>query len=71
VRYTREERRQKLTELYGAQMAGLLYYIKNLPNAPLHIRLRAEELQQKWDTVSDLRLMNPFTATALEKELRK
>lgn len=65
-----EEKRVKLQELYGAQMASLLYYIKTLPSAPLHIKLRAEELQKKWDGVSNLRLMNPITVIELEKSLR-
>ena len=65
-----EEKRFKLQEVFGAQMASLLYYIKTMPAAPLHVKLRAEELQQKWDGVSNLRLMNPITAIELEKSLR-
>jgi type III secretory pathway lipoprotein EscJ len=65
-----EEKRLKLQELYGAQMASLLYYIKTLPAAPLHIQMRADELQKKWDSVSNLRLMNPITVIELEKSLR-
>ena len=65
-----EEKRIKLQELYGAQMASLLYYIKTLPQAPLHVQMRADELQRKWDSVSNLRLMNPITVIELEKSLK-
>jgi hypothetical protein len=65
-----EEKRIKLREVVGAQMASLLYYVKTMPGAPLHVTMRAEELQKKWDGVSDLRLMNPITVIELEKSLR-
>jgi type III secretory pathway lipoprotein EscJ len=65
-----EEKRHKLQEVYGAQMASLLYYIKTMPAAPIHVKLRAEELQKKWDGVSNLRLLNPYTAIELEKALQ-
>jgi hypothetical protein len=65
-----DEKRLKMREVVGAQMANLLYYIKTMPAAPLHIKMRAEELQNKWDAVSDLRLMNPITVIELEKSLR-
>ena len=65
-----EEKRVRLQEVIGAQMASLLFYIKTMSGAPIHVTLRAEELQKKWDAVSDLRLMNPITVIELEKSLR-
>jgi hypothetical protein len=65
-----EQKRTLAKDLYGAQMSNLLYYIKSQQEVPLHIRLRAEELQNKWDSVADLKLMNPLTAIDLEKQLQ-
>jgi hypothetical protein len=56
-------------EVVGTQMANLLFYIKDVRDVPIHIRMQAKELYKKWDRVCDLRFMNPFTAIEMSKKL--